>query len=230
MYNKPKRNTMLAMLKYSFNVSYVILLTTSFITIIEALRTTNPTVRHVLNLETAISLIAGYFYGLFIVKIDEAAKTNSVVDWSEITLYRYMDWSITTPIMLLALCLVLSSQIKAELQLTTYLMVVLLNYLMLMFGYLGENKIMERIPATIAGFVAFGIMFRLIFVKYVKPKYLLSNYILFSLYLTFWSLYGIVYLFDDEYKHLFTNYLDLITKCLIGLGLWAYYTKIITYG
>ena len=89
---------------------------------------------------------------------------------------------------------------------------------------------MERIPATIAGFVAFGIMFRLIFVKYVKPKYLLSNYILFSLYLTFWSLYGIVYLFDDEYKHLFTNYLDLITKCLIGLGLWAYYTKIITYG
>jgi hypothetical protein len=36
-----------------------------------------------------------------------------------------------------------------------------------------------------------------------------------------------VYLLDEESKQFATNILDLIAKCLIGLGLWAYYTKII---
>jgi hypothetical protein len=32
---------------------------------------------------------------------------------------------------------------------------------------------------------------------------------------------------DEELKQILTNILDLISKCLIGLGLWAYYTHII---
>ena len=47
-------------------------------------------------------------------------------------------------------------------------------------------------------------------------------------YLVYILLYGVVYLFDEEYKNIITNILDLITKCLVGLGLWIYYTNIIT--
>ena len=48
--------------KYSFMVTFVLLLTTGTITFIEAIRTQNPMIRHIFNLETCISIIAGYFY------------------------------------------------------------------------------------------------------------------------------------------------------------------------
>ena len=59
-----------SLIHFSFMITYVILLTTATITFIEALRTQNPRIRHILNLETCISCVAGYFYGLFIVKIN----------------------------------------------------------------------------------------------------------------------------------------------------------------
>jgi hypothetical protein len=45
--------------------------------------------------------------------------------------------------------------------------------------------------------------------------------------LSIWALYGIVYLFQEEYKNISMNILDAIAKCFIGLALWAYYAKII---
>lgn len=62
--------------KFSFSITYIFLLTTAIITFIEAMRTTNPMVRHVLNLETAISMIAGYFYSLFLDKISVYEKED----------------------------------------------------------------------------------------------------------------------------------------------------------
>ena len=56
-------------LETTFMITYTILLTTATITLVEALRTDKPYVRHILNLETCISLVAGYYYGIFITKI-----------------------------------------------------------------------------------------------------------------------------------------------------------------
>ena len=42
---------------FSFMITYIILLTTGTITFIEALRTNSPQIRHIFNLETAISVI-----------------------------------------------------------------------------------------------------------------------------------------------------------------------------
>jgi hypothetical protein len=55
----------------SFYITYIFLITTTVITFIEALRSPIPQVRHILNLETCISVIASYFYGLFIVEINK---------------------------------------------------------------------------------------------------------------------------------------------------------------
>jgi hypothetical protein len=46
---------------FSFTLTYILLLTTGTVTLIEALRTKIPLVRHIFNLETVISIIAGYF-------------------------------------------------------------------------------------------------------------------------------------------------------------------------
>lgn len=129
--------------------------------------------------------------------------------------------------MLLALCLVLSMNVNKVVQLKIIGSVVLLNYVMLYFGYLGERKSINRIFATIFGFIAFFLMFLIIYLNYVKPKYSTANYILFGIYFTVWSLYGVVYLFDEEYKNSITNILDLTSKCFMGIGLWIYYTNTI---
>ena len=214
-----KKNTIL---KNTFSTTYTLLLTTAVITFIEAMRTPNPRIRHILNLETCISCVACYFYGVFITKTD---KNN--VDWKDITETRYIDWSITTPMMLLALCLVLSMNTKTVIHFKTIFFIIILNYLMLLMGYLGEINIINRYNAMFLGFIPFILMFYIIYVNYVKPIYVYANYIIFGIYLIVWSLYGVVYLFDEETKNIITNILDLTAKCVVGLGLWIYYTKIV---
>lgn len=222
--NRPKISSAI---KFSFTITYILLLTTATITFIEAIRTKDQVVRHVLNLETCISIVAGYFYSIFTTKLDTYEKTNMPINWKELIETRYIDWSITTPLMLLALCVVLSNEINLVVHLPIILLIVIFNYAMLYAGYLGETKVLDRTSANIAGFLPFFATFGLIYWKYVAPKYNLTNRVLFYFYLIVWSLYGIVYLFDEESKNIAMNILDLFAKCLIGLGLWVYYVHII---
>ena len=126
--------------------------------------------------------------------------------------------------MLLALCLAMTYNVGKHLHLSLILTVVCLNYLMLGVGYLGETQRLPRIEAAVIGFIPFFIMFWLIYGLIDKS---VANKILFWLYFVVWSMYGLVYLLDDETKQILTNILDLIAKCFIGLGLWAYYTHIV---
>jgi bacteriorhodopsin len=227
--NEPEYKKLDNNIKFSFTVSYILLLTTATITFIEALRTQTPYVRHILNLETAISVVAGYFYSIFVDKIAKSEEKMVNMDWAEITQTRYVDWAITTPMMLLALCLVLSSNSGKVIRLFTFLTILGLNYIMLYLGYLGEMKQMSRLTANSTGFIAFFAMFYVIFTQYVLPKFSKDNYFLYFAYLGIWTMYGVVYMFNEEYKNIAMNYLDLTAKCLIGLGLWVYYTKIVQY-
>ena len=214
--------------KFSFTIAYILLLTTATITFIEAMRTKNEMVRHVLNLETCISVVAGYFYSVFVDKIAKSEEKMILMDWSEISQIRYIDWAITTPFMLLALCLVLSTNINKKICLPTMLTIIALNYTMLYSGYLGEIKTISIFLAEVIGFGAFFAMFGLIFKQYVMSSVNVANRALFGMYFSIWSLYGVAYLLDEEYKNITMNYLDLTAKCLIGLSLWAYYTRILS--
>jgi bacteriorhodopsin len=213
--------------KFSFVITYILLLTTGTITFIEAMRTNKPHVRHILNLETAISVIAGYFYSVFVSQIDKFTEESKPIDWGDITKTRYIDWSITTPIMLLVLCVVLGTNTNVTLRFPVIVSVVILDYLMLYAGYLGEIGKITRWTGMIAGFVAFVLIFAIIFFLFVRPKYVFANYVLFGIYLVVWSLYGVFYMLGEEYKNIGMNILDLTAKCFVGLGLWAYFTKII---
>ena len=108
----------------SFYLTYVFLLTTTVITFVEALRTPIPVVRHIMNVETCISVIACYFYGLFVAEItksqepqrEKSAENNDnltdTIPIEKINNMRYTDWFITTPFMLLALSMVLGYENK----------------------------------------------------------------------------------------------------------------------
>jgi bacteriorhodopsin len=223
---KPKA-TVQYYVKFSFTITYILLLTTATITFIEAIRTPNPVVRHVLNLETCISVVAGYFYSVFVSQIDKYSADGVEIDWAEISKTRYIDWSITTPMMLLALCVVLSNTIGLKVTFPIIAAIIALNYAMLYIGYLGETQKLSRFSAMLGGFVPFVAMFYLIYRNYVSPKYSLANMILFGLYFAVWSCYGFVYMLSESYKNIAMNILDLTAKCMIGLGLWVYYTHIV---
>ena len=207
---------------FSFTITYIFLLTTATITFIEAIRTSSPTIRHVLNLETTVSIIASYFYSIFLEKIK-----NKKIDWTEINSLRYIDWAMTTPLMLLALSLVLSGNIKKSLSLSLFITIVALDYVMLFLGYLGETGKMERWTAWGLSFAAFFGMFGLIYKNFIAPVYNLSNNIIFSIFVGIWTMYGVFYLMDNQYKNIGMNTMDCLAKCCFGLGLWAYFSKII---
>ena len=67
----------------SFYLTFVFLTTTATITFIEAMRTKDETIRHILNLETVISVIAAFFYNVFITEIKETRENNKEIDWEE---------------------------------------------------------------------------------------------------------------------------------------------------
>lgn len=224
---KKKENPVKYYVKFSFVITYILLLTTATITFIEAMRTQNPFVRHVLNLETCISVVAGYFYSVFVSQIENFSNKGIEIDWADISKTRYIDWAITTPMMLLALCLVLAQNAKKSVKLGVIGSIVLLNYAMLYIGYAGENKMLDRSQSQIFGFIPFIIMFAIIFFTYVKSSGSSANYVLYSVYLFVWSMYGFVFMLGEEYKNISMNILDFTAKCLIGLSLWAYYTKIV---
>jgi len=209
-----------ASIQISFTITFVALIISAVLNLIESIRTTLPHVRHILSLEACVAIIAAYFYSNFMEKTEAFGPIN----WPDITKYRYLDWAFTTPLMLLGLCLFLSHHSKITVSIITYLGIVLLDYFMLYFGYLGETKQMERTSADIIGFLGYIGLFAILF-NYVKNSKI--NMIVFSIYAIIWAMYGVVYFLDDNNKNLITNWLDLISKALIGIGLWVYFTKVI---
>jgi len=217
----------MTLLKNTFYTTYVLLLTTGTITFIEALRTSDPSVRHIMNLETCISLIAGYFYSVFNQEVKESDEKNIPLDYSKINRLRYIDWSLSTPLMLLALSLFLSKNSGIPVKLLVYVTIILLDFGMLGLGYMGETGMMNKKTAWITSFVCFFLMFGLIGYTFLRGKFHLASFVVFGLFLIVWTVYGMVYNLDDERKNTIFNILDSIAKCIIGLTLWAYFTKVL---
>ena len=213
---------------FSFTLTYILLITTGTITLIEALRTKIPLVRHIFNLETVISIIAGYFYSKFVDKIKEAYKEGKPIDWQEIIKTRYLDWAITTPLMLMVLINVIAHHNRRSPSIRVYFLIILLNYTMLYLGYRGEF-VKNNNVYYITSFLAFIVMYAIIFFLYVKPVYNFFNYALFFFFFIVWSFYGIAYKMDIKVKNITYNYLDLISKCFVGIGLWIYFTDMFKY-
>jgi bacteriorhodopsin len=208
--------------KNSFYVSYALLMTTGTITFIEALRTNDPKIRHIMNIETCISIVAGLFYSKFI----EMIKDNSKIDYNKINIIRYTDWFISTPLMLLGLGLVLTYNLNTSFKFKQYLIMLLLNFGMLLVGYLGEINKIDKQYALVGGFIFFAFLYYYIYAQFVKNKKNTQNFVIYMVFLIIWSIYGIIYKLDNKIKNIIFNILDTLAKCIIGIGFWAYFSGI----
>ena len=212
------------MVENSFYLTYVFLLTTATITFVEAMRTKDRKIRNILNLETCISVVAAYFYERFVHKVD---KEN--IDYKNINMTRYIDWFITTPIMILVLCLAFLYNLNKSLHFGTFLKILFLNFGMLTFGYLGEIELISRNISLILGFIFFFALYGYIYYKFIYENPIFDNIILYWTFFTFWILYGVVYNFPEKIKNVIFNYLDLFAKCFVGIFFWAYFTGVFSF-
>ena len=96
--------------------------------------------------------------------------------------------------------------------------ILLLNIIMLIFGFLGESNKLNHTFACIIGFIPFTIMFYLIWKWYGDY---IKNKTIFGIFLIVWSLYGIVYFLPNNSKNISYNILDVIAKVGFGLLIWA---------
>jgi sensory rhodopsin len=206
--------------KNTFFTSYLVLFGYTIITLVEAIRTPNVNVRHIMNIETSISLVAGLVYGYF----NEEIKKPGV-DLKKISQVRYVDWSITTPLILLVVLLFYNGEGKVDYR--TYLAIVLLNAGMLYSGYLGESGAIGKMTGGVAGFAFFGAMLALFYSCCVPGK---ANPAVFYIFAVIWTLYGVAYYIEDEEtKNICYNVLDVAAKALFGVVLWTYYGKVLKY-
>ena len=178
-------------------------------------------IRQLLILEVVVQVIEGSFYLWLVLNFASVA---------DVTPKRYLDWSITTPTMLITLIFYLiysyhrekNTTISLEFfdlvikNSTNIIYIFLLNWLMLIFGYLGEKKIIPTLSGVILGFIPFFIYYFIIYINYVRTQ---NGFYLFLYFFIFWSLYGVVALFPYYLKNACYNILDLFAKNFFGIFL-----------
>ena len=210
------------LLNNSFVFSYVALLGVSLVTIIEALRTADPHIRHIMNLESSISLVAGIVYSVFVTLSNDPDN----FDLRTITRVRYMDWTVTTPLLLLTLMLFFCSMNNKQIHVGVLLIVIVLDLVMLAFGYMAEMGKISKMTGWAVGTAAFFGMLVPIYMNFVVPSDM-EQMVVFGLFTAIWFMYGVAFLLDETKKNLMYNVLDVTAKGLFGFFLWLYYTKLV---
>jgi len=148
-----------------------------------------------------------------------------------ITPHRYYDWYLTTPTMLVTLCIYLiylrneesGIEIKESLfgiiynNLHKLIPILFLNFLMLTSGYLTEIKTISQMSGVLFGFIPFLIYFYLIYEHYAKFTIYGSQ--IFYYFFIVWFMYCIAALINGKIKNIMYNILDLFAKNFFGLYL-----------
>lgn len=120
--------------------------------------------------------------------------------------YRYLDWILTTPILLLELCL-LSKLDNSKI----IFAVIGINFLTFALGWLSEIKYIDRYLGCFLAFIPFVITFVMI-IKNSEWNYFIPFFI------TIWTLYGLVFLLKNtSIRNMFYNLLDCISKGVFSI-------------
>jgi bacteriorhodopsin len=177
-----------------------------------------------LKLETLVQLIEFIFYLYLVFSIHNKILPNNI------TSIRYFDWMITTPTMLLSTIIYfkyneekekgetieLFDLLKSEKN--NILKILFANWMMLLFGYLGEINVINIKYTIPIGFIFFAYFFKLLYSNYaVKTNQGLKLY--WPMFIL-WSLYGVAAVFDFNNKNISYNILDIFAKNFYGLFLF----------
>jgi hypothetical protein len=178
--------------------------------------------KQVLGLEMLVQGIEFVFYMGFL----------SAPSIASLTISRYHDWVLSTPIMLFTTALYffyvnfieqnggeeiidLEDFVKDHWKVISAF--VILNFLMLLFGYLGELGVINKMAGFWLGTAALFGSFGTIYYEFAQQSEKTTK--LFWIMFSIWSVYGVAYLLKPIYKNIGYTVLDLFAKHLIGVFL-----------
>jgi bacteriorhodopsin len=185
-------------------------------------------IKQLLGLELAVQAVEGAFY-VWLYK--------NIATVKNITPKRYADWALTTPTMLITLVAYIiylnagtnASTSQESLSLVQILrenaapiaQIVGLNWLMLLFGYLGEVNAIPLVAGVALGFLPFIAYFYIIYERFIKTTGEVNptSVNIYVYFLVFWSLYGVVAVLPYTIKNTIYNIIDLFSKNFFGLFL-----------
>jgi len=216
----------------TFFASYLALAGTTVITFLGSLGDfedkNSKYLKYALISETCVNIIAGLTYSYIMQLLTNGLNLN------KITPIRYIDWVLTTPLLLFSFVLYLSyldnknnkniqesSFVIKEPDFSPLFYIIPLNFLMLLFGYLGETGMMDHKRALVYGFCAYIGLFASLYEAYIKDN---SDQVAINLFVAFslvWLLYGVTYLLDMKYKNIAYNILDIVSKAGFGVLIWG---------
>jgi hypothetical protein len=218
---------------FSTNLSIFIQIVTGLISargIFIPLTSKHAVLRDILILETFVQIVELFFYFFF---LRSMASSNATLQQMAAT--RYFDWAITTPTMLLTTIIFFKYQEYLEKEkdkqgkiLTFWdfikdnkkniILIFVSNFLMLVFGYLGEIKAINMGTSLVFGFGFFAYTFYIIYSQYAINS--TQSLKLFYFILFIWGLYGVAALFNVVPKNHAFNALDIFAKNFFGLYLY----------
>ena len=179
----------------------------------------------ILMVETFVQAIELIFYTYFL-------KSMTTTALPQMASIRYFDWVITTPTMLLTTIVYFKYEEYIEknkekaLHVTDFfkentqnvIIIILSNFLMLLFGYLGEVGLIDMVTSLALGFIFFGITFYTIYKDYaVKSQQSMK---IFKIIFSIWTLYGVAAILSPYQKNIMFNVLDIFAKNFFGLYLF----------
>ncbi len=179
----------------------------------------------VLMAETFVQAVELVFYTYFL-------KSMAITSLPQMASVRYFDWVITTPTMLLTTIvyfkyeeyieknkdevLHLSDFFKENMQ--NVITIVLCNFLILLFGYLGEVGVIDMTTSLFFGFIFFGITFYTIYKDYATKSQ--ESMKIFKFIFSIWTMYGVAAILSPHQKNIMFNVLDIFAKNFFGLYLF----------
>jgi bacteriorhodopsin len=208
-------------LHYTFITTFILLIIAGITTFSRGFVSDNNNFKNILFIETLICLISGYFYFNHLNKFKNLSSASEEEErgftFNDITNIRYKDWLITTPLMLLVLCLILGINTNIELSILVFLGIIICNFAMIYFAYLGEKKQLSKPISVSLTYIFLISIFIIIYMTYIKNYSNIKNNIIFYIYLILWSLYGAAYFLNQENKNIMINTLDSLAKPIIAL-------------
>ena len=188
------------------------------------LRPEDLILKDILTIELVVQVIEFIFYAYLVYMIVSGHLSKFI------TSHRYVDWTITTPVMLISFILFfkylknpqrnirLFESIKEEK--ANIIKVVIANALMLLFGFLAERSIINTTVGITLGFIPFIYMFKILYDDYAKDTELAQ--LLYYVSFIIWGLYGVAAALPFNQKNTMYNILDLFSKNAYGLFLYFF--------
>lgn len=181
-------------------------------------------VKDILAMELFVQAIEFVFY-LYLVYLIFYSKLHS-----NITSHRYLDWFITTPIMLVSFVsffkylkdpnrnIRLNESIQEEY--ANIWKLVIANASMLGLGLASELSIIDKNVGVTIGFLPFAYIFKILYSEYARFTTL--SMMLYYFIFIVWGMYGIGAVLPFGPKNSMYNILDLFAKNFYGLFLFVF--------